>query len=293
MSDSSALAQGAVQNKPLRLPIEILLLVLHAADSKSTLLAWCCLCHTFHNEAEPLLYRDVTVFRASHIRSLSLALETEPRRAALVRALFVLDNGSVDPVIPILNRILPKLNNLTHLLLDLSASYQHPLLYHLVLVTLNKCTFARESFEPRCVNRDNELLHFLIRQTGITSLEAPIVIDIPPSITCSIWQGALPRLEHLYISYNLFHTVVRSDHQITHLSIIELPGPEHGLQTVLRIVGPQLVSLRCEQSQRTFPGNDRHTVSPPTIAFKIAALPRLRFLEVTDTISDEGVCEFL
>lgn len=162
-----------------------------------------------------------------------------------------------------------------------------------MLVTLNKCTFALESFEPRCVNRDNELLHFLIRQTGITSLEAPIVIDIPPSITCSIWQGALPRLEHLYISYNLFHTVVRSDHQITHLSIIELPGPEHGLQTVLRIVGPQLVSLRCEQSQRTFPGNDRHTVSPPTIAFKIAALPRLRFLEVTDTISDEGVCEFL
>lgn len=272
-----------VQAKPLRLPLEVLLLILHSTDSKSTLLAWCCLCHALHNEAEQLLYQDIFVSTSTHIRKLSRALETRPERAALVRSLSVRDHGHIDAAIPILNEILLKLKNLTHLLLELSASYQNAALFHTVLVALNKCTFALESFEPRCVNEDVELLYFLIRQPGITSLDAHVAWDAPPPV--ALPQGSLPRLKYLDTDYDFFLRIIRTPRQITHLSISELPEMEGGLRAVLNVLGHQLVSLKYKGTLR---GNDGGPVTPPTIAFKAAALPRLRFLEVSDSM-DGGV----
>lgn len=64
---------------------------------------------------------------------------------------------------------------------------------------------------------------------------------------------------------------------------------EHDLRKVLDIVGNQLVSLKCDHpllyrsSQPTF---------PPTLPFKVAGLPRLRFLEINGTML-EGVRTFM
>ncbi|EPS94516.1 hypothetical protein FOMPIDRAFT_1043901 [Fomitopsis schrenkii] len=273
-----------IRGKPLKLPLEVLLLILHATDSKSTLLAWCCLCHSLHDEAEQRLYRDLAASRSSHILKLSRALEKAPRRAAFVRSLCVRDwhNGNINSAIPTLNDMLHKLSNLAHLVLDMSASYQNFALYHTVLAAVQTCNFALESFEPRCVNNDPTLLLVLALQPNITSLRAFVASEDPPPALLP--QDTLPRLKYLDTDYYFFQAVIRAPRLITHLSISGLPGMENGLQAVLRVVGHQLVSLKYEMA---FRGNGGGPVNPPTIAFKFATLPRLRFLEVWD-IMEEG-----
>ena len=275
-----------IQGKPLRLPLEVLLLVIRAIDSKSALLAWCCLCHTFHDEAERLLYREISVSSSTEIRKIHRALERGPQRCALVRTLRVRDYGRVLPVIPILNEMLLKLTNLAHLATGLTA-YQNAKLFHTVLVTLNKCSFALESFEPRYIKSDVELHSFLIRQSGITTLDVHAVAG---SLLVPLPQDALPRLKYVATGYHFFLKVIRAPRQITHLCIGSLPEMEGGLRAVLSVVGHQLVSLACDRPANG--SDDNYLISPPTVAFKVAALPCLRFLEVEDLVSG-GVSVFL
>ena len=268
------------QYRPLRTPPEILLLILDAVDSKSTLLAWCCLCHGCHDEGERRLYRDVTLSSVLHVRTFLRALKKAPRRALLVRSLSVLDKGHLHAVDSSLNEIFLKLSNLKHLLLELS--YDRPALYDSVLSTLNMCSFTLNSFEPGRVDGTDDLFTFLTRQSAITYLNL-ILYDLEDETEGVLPQDALPCLKYLGTEHSFFMRQFHNPRLITHLSITELTNMGPGLQEVLDIVGDQLVSLKC---RHIFSGYEGPLVNPPTVPFRVAALPRLRYLRVEELINN-------
>lgn len=275
------------QYRPLRTPPEILLLILDAVDSKSTLLAWCCLCHGCHDEGEPRLYRNVTLSSVFHVRTFLRALKKAPRRALLVRSLSVLDKGHLHAVDSFLNEIFLKLSNLRHLLLELS--YARHALYDSVMSTLNMCSFTLYSFEPGRVDGTDDLFTFLTRQSAITYLNL-IRYELEDEPEGLLPQDALPCLKYLDADHSFFMRQLRNPRLITHLSITELPDMGPGLQEVLDIVGDQLVSLKCGPIP---PGYDGPPVNPPTVPFRVAALPRLRYLEVGELMYYNRVRRFL
>ena len=268
------------QDQPLRIPSELLLLILHAVDSQSSLVAWCCLCHGLQEDAEQLLYSDVTLSSAFHVHSFLSALEKAPRRASLVCSLSVQDTGYIGSVVYPLSNIFPKLTNLVHL--TLGVSLHRSALYNPILSTLSTCNFALKSFEPGCIDESGELLAFLTRQTTITSLDLHLYLLRANE---PLGQDALPCLKYLNTNYGFFMTHLRTPRSITHLSISGLPTMEDGLSELLGILGNQLVSLKCEPASLSFEGRP---IPPPTVPFKVAILPRLRYLEVAE-LMHEGV----
>ena len=275
----------------LRLPVELLLLIINAVESQSTLAAATCVCQTFQDEAERLLYRKVSLHGANDVYAFSEALARKPRRASFVRSFEVKDDGRIAPAIPKLLSILPRLTHLTHLALYLDVCFEDATRSHDVLRTLNECTFSLQSYEGYAT-RDRALLPFLARQRNIELLSARTQpIGAPSGVVAGpgwvLPPDALPRLTCLATDFAFFATSVQHPHtrSITHLDLSLEPLLEDELFAVLRDVGSQLVSLKYERDHRIVGAGDEHQVDPPVDFFRVAALPRLKFLDVADRIS--------
>ena len=102
----------------------MLLLIVNAVESQSTLAAATCVCRTFQDEAERLLYRKVSLHGANDIFAFHDALTRIPRRASFVRSFEVKDDGRIAPAIPKLLGILPRLTHLMHLALYLDVCFE-------------------------------------------------------------------------------------------------------------------------------------------------------------------------
>lgn len=269
-----------------RLPLEVLMLIMHEVDSKPTMLACCRLCHTLKDEAEKVLYCNITLFLASQVRRLLQALNRIPRRASFVRYLSVQDRDcghtGIVSAISTVNEIIPRFSKLEHLVLEAAAWTRNPGLFDSVLSTLNTCDFALVSFEPRCIKfAQRELLTFLSRQPTITFLNLHFLGYNPARVAFP--HGALPRLKYLDTTVDCFMTTLRAPRSITHLSLNRLNILMKDLKRVLRIVGHQLVSLKYDPPAKSPPLGP---VAPPIFPFKIADMPRLRFLDVIEIMHD-------
>lgn len=269
----------------------MLLLIINAVESQSTLAAATCVCRTFQDEAERLLYRKVSLHGANDIFAFHEALARLPRRASFVRSLEVKDDGRIAPAIPKLLSILPRLTHLTHLALYLDICFEDATRSRDVLRTLTECTFSLQSYEGYAT-RDRALLPFLARQRNIELLSARTQpIGSPSGVVAGpgwvIPPDALPRLTCLATDFAFFATSVQHPHtqSITHLDLSLEPLLEEELFAVLRVVGNQLVSLKYERDHRIVGAGDEHQVDPPVDFFRVAALPRLKFLDVADRIS--------
>lgn len=267
------------------------MLIINAVDSQPTLAAATCVCRTFQDEAERLLYRTVSLHESDDILAFHEALARIHRRASYVRSFEVKDDGRIAPAIPKLLGILPRLTHLTHLALYLDVCFEDATRSHDVLRTLNECTFTLQSYEGYAT-RDSELLPFLARQRNIELLSARTQPIGSPSgvVTGPGWvipPDALPRLTCLATDFAFFATSVQHPHtqSITHLDLSLEPLLEAELFAVLRVVGDHLVSLKYERDHEIVGAGDEHQVDPPVDFFRLMALPRLKFLDVADRIS--------
>lgn len=267
----------------LKLPVELLLLILKEVDSLATLVRASRVCRTFQNEAERLLYREVTVHRVPHVRSLHWTLTKAPRRTSLVHNFHIVDDGGMSMVSDLLNAILLKLNNLKHLVLDLTSCFDRPKLNCIMLRTLRDCAFRLESYSGY-MGSDRALIGFLERQPGIESLSTQdAVLDLPD------WrfsQDVLPRLKVLQTDCEFFLRVIRGPRMITHLDLSCWPMDEHEVGAILQIVGGQLVSFKYDRDSS--PAWPPFPVGQPSHALRGGAAPRLKFLEVGDYL-EHGV----
>ncbi|KAH9918670.1 uncharacterized protein B0H18DRAFT_1030329, partial [Fomitopsis serialis] len=265
----------------LKLPLELILLILKQVDSPRTLADASRVCRTLQLEAERLLYREVYVGRVPHVRGLHRALTKASRRASLVNVFKVNDNGRMTPVIPLVIEILLMLTKLEHLELNLLANHERPAIFTTVLRALAQCTFKLKSFEG-WVTYDGDFVHFLRRQTALESL----YIQGLSTPAWKIPQDALPCLKYVQTYQELFAHSICAPHAITHLDLTLYGWDERDLNEFLRVVRHQLISLKCKRSSLEV----RTPVwSLLSNTINCGLMPNLRYLEVEDG-NDASVC---
>ncbi|TFY61668.1 hypothetical protein EVJ58_g4363 [Rhodofomes roseus] len=253
--------QDILSGQPLKLPLELILLILAQIDSPRTLADASRVCKTLQPEIERLLYREVRVARVPQVRSLHLALTRAPGRASFVRDFLIHDNGRFANIVPLLNEVLPMFTDLEHLDHNLHTCFADAPLYKTILRTLSDCPFKLRVLE--CfVNNDRELIQFLRRQADVEFFSArPLSFDLPE---WELPEDVLPRLKYLQTDYDFFLDVIPAPRMITHLSLCCFPTDlqDSKLDAVLRILEHQLISLRCNRT-----------------------MPNLKFLEVNDVMA--------
>ena len=154
--------QSVVPWLPPKLPWEVLAHVLQFFDAHSTLIAASRACRSLQHEADRILYREVTLHRISHLRSLRRALNRVQRRARLIEIVKIDDYGSLADRTAEINKVLPMLTSLRHLKLKLGLFGIRASRYLDVLRTLSKCAFSLETFEGLYFPGD----HYRVLQTA-------------------------------------------------------------------------------------------------------------------------------
>ncbi|KAH9838718.1 uncharacterized protein C8Q71DRAFT_543228 [Rhodofomes roseus] len=221
-------------------------------------------------ESERLLYREVSVKRVPHIRSLHRALVNSPRRSSLVNIFRAIDNGFFDSVLPLLKEILLAFTQLEHLELTLNLPSQFP---EGIDTILAQCTFELKSFASHAFYNKN-VLTFLERQSRLETLRTT---GYPPP-DWSIPSDTLPRLKYVEAYSQFFVHAIRAPHAITHLDLSLFYGDPMEFGKILRVVRHQLISLKY---------NLHFGPHPPVwlLTDNImngVSMPNLRYLEIKD-----------
>lgn len=276
---------------PIRLPQELLAHILRFVDSRSTLVVASRVCRSLQDEAERVLYREVTLHRLPQLRSLlQRALKRVRPRAQFIQRLNIDDHGGLAGRAADIKEVLRMLTNLRHLTLHLGALWTKANQYRNVLRILSRCAFSLESFEGDYCPGDN-IIAFFRRHQDIVALkiDTPEYVDEhgradfefePHLDDFEVPSTVLPRLRRLYTSPYLARSAFCAPRAVTHLDLGSKPVGEDELHEVLSTFRDLLVKLKYARS----PPYIGEAVRSPLRALHLISMPNLEHLDVDDEV---------
>ena len=243
-------------------------------------------CLALQDEAERVLYREVTLHRLPQLRSLQRALKRVRPRAQFIQRLNIDDHGGLAGCAADIKEVLRMLTNLRHLTLHLGALWTKANQYRNVLRILSKCAFSLEWFEGNYYPGDN-IVAFFRRHQDIVALkiDTPEYVDEdgradfelePHSDDVEVPSNVLPRLRCLYTSPYLARSAFCAPRAVTHLDPGPKPVGEDELHEVLSTFRDLLVKLKYARS----PPYIGEAVRSPLRALHLISMPKLEHLEI-------------
>lgn len=253
---SCATSDEATVDEPTgkKFPLEIWRLIFEQIhDDVASLVSAACLCRTLQLEVEAVLYYTIQLRTYSQLQHLTEALKSSCRRASLVRGLKIDLHPhrwpSVQGPDAWMPRLTPEAVQELNTLLRILVRLQMLEVWHKgpdgmnpgsAETMLEGCTFQLRTFKT-CLELVKHASFFdvLATQPNIQELTVfPVIMKVRPYIV--IPADILPKLRLLRATSFVVRGL-RAPHSITHLSIAYEERCK--LDSVLRILGPQLISL--------------------------------------------------